>query len=94
MNATACRQAETKIFVCQHPFSTVTSGMIVTGRHAEQNQQNQYDFQEMVPQAGIEPALLAEPHFECGASTNSAIGATVVMPRRLSRARPCVQPQS
>ncbi|CUX56180.1 hypothetical protein AGR4C_Lc40335 [Agrobacterium tumefaciens str. Kerr 14] len=39
---------------------------------------------EMVPQAGIEPALLSEPHFECGASTNSAIGATVVMPRRLS----------
>lgn len=30
----------------------------------------------VVPQAGIEPALLSEPHFECGASTSSAIGAT------------------
>lgn len=30
---------------------------------------------KVVPQAGIEPALLSEPHFECGASTNSAIGA-------------------
>lgn len=36
MNATAFRQAETKIFVCQHPFWTAIIGMIVTGRCAEQ----------------------------------------------------------
>lgn len=30
----------------------------------------------MVPLAGIEPALLSEPDFESGASTNSAKGAT------------------
>src|ERR1700721_1539309 len=29
----------------------------------------------MVPQAGLEPALLSEPHFECGASTNFTTGA-------------------
>lgn len=29
----------------------------------------------MVPLAGIEPALLSEPDFESGASTNSAKGA-------------------
>ncbi len=29
----------------------------------------------VVPRAGIEPALLSEPHFECGASTSSANGA-------------------
>src|SRR3546814_20909602 len=29
----------------------------------------------MVPLAGLEPALLAEPHFECGASTNFTTGA-------------------
>jgi hypothetical protein len=31
---------------------------------------------KMVPSAGIEPALLSEPDFESGASTNSAKGAT------------------
>lgn len=31
---------------------------------------------KMVPRAGIEPALLSEPDFESGASTNSANGAT------------------
>ena len=30
----------------------------------------------MVPLAGLEPALLAEPDFESGASTNSATGAS------------------
>ena len=39
------------------------------------------DFQllelRMVPLAGLEPALLAEPDFESGASTNSAKGATL-----------------
>lgn len=30
---------------------------------------------KMVPRAGIEPALLSEPDFESGASTNSANGA-------------------
>lgn len=30
----------------------------------------------LVPLAGIEPALLSEPDFESGASTNSAKGAT------------------
>lgn len=38
-----------------------------------------FDFQGilvlLVPLAGIEPALLAEPDFESGASTNSAKGA-------------------
>jgi hypothetical protein len=34
----------------------------------------------LVPLAGLEPALLAEPHFECGASTNFTTGA-----RRLQR---------
>ena len=29
----------------------------------------------VVPLAGLEPALLAEPHFECGASTNFTTGA-------------------
>jgi hypothetical protein len=29
----------------------------------------------MVPPSGLEPELLSEPHFECGASTNSAKGA-------------------
>ena len=29
----------------------------------------------VVPRAGIEPALLSEPDFESGASTNSANGA-------------------
>jgi hypothetical protein len=29
----------------------------------------------LVPLAGLEPALLAEPDFESGASTNSATGA-------------------
>lgn len=29
----------------------------------------------LVPPAGLEPALPKEPHFECGASTNSAKGA-------------------
>lgn len=29
----------------------------------------------MVPLAGLEPALLSEPHFECGASTNFTTGA-------------------
>jgi hypothetical protein len=29
----------------------------------------------MVPPVGLEPTLLAEPHFECGASTNSTTGA-------------------
>lgn len=38
------------------------------------------DDSEMVPLAGLEPALLAEPHFECGASTNFTTGA-----RRLQR---------
>ncbi|CCF21125.1 protein of unknown function [Pseudorhizobium banfieldiae] len=32
----------------------------------------------MVPRAGIEPALLSEPDFESGASTNSANGARKV----------------
>ncbi len=31
----------------------------------------------MVPRAGIEPALLSEPDFESGASTNSANGARI-----------------
>lgn len=31
----------------------------------------------LVPPAGIEPALLSEPDFESGASTNSAKGARV-----------------
>ena len=35
----------------------------------------------MVPLAGIEPALLSEPDFESGASTNSAKGAT---PKRVA----------
>jgi hypothetical protein len=30
---------------------------------------------KMVPLAGLEPALLAEPDFESGVSTNSTIGA-------------------
>lgn len=30
---------------------------------------------KVVPRAGIEPALLSEPDFESGASTNSANGA-------------------
>ncbi len=30
---------------------------------------------QLVPQAGLEPALLSEPHFECGASTNFTTGA-------------------
>jgi hypothetical protein len=30
----------------------------------------------MVPPSGLEPELLSEPHFECGASTNSAKGAS------------------
>ncbi len=30
---------------------------------------------KMVPPARVERALLAEPHFECGASTNSTTGA-------------------
>lgn len=30
---------------------------------------------DLVPPAGIEPALLSEPDFESGASTNSAKGA-------------------
>lgn len=34
----------------------------------------------MVPLAGIEPALLSEPDFESGASTNSAKGA---IPKRV-----------
>lgn len=34
----------------------------------------------MVPRAGIEPALPKEPHFECGASTNSASGALCSAP--------------
>ena len=33
--------------------------------------------QEMVPPAGVEPALLAELDFESSASTNSATGATL-----------------
>ena len=33
----------------------------------------------MVPRAGIEPALLSEPDFESGASTNSANGASKVV---------------
>jgi hypothetical protein len=32
-----------------------------------------------VPRAGIEPALLSEPDFESGASTNSANGASKVV---------------
>jgi hypothetical protein len=32
----------------------------------------------VVPRAGIEPALLSEPDFESGASTNSANGARKV----------------
>src|SRR6188768_134971 len=35
----------------------------------------------VVPPAGIEPALLAEPDFESGASTNSAKGALPVRAR-------------
>lgn len=34
------------------------------------------DWDKLVPPAGIEPALPKEPHFECGASTSSAKGAT------------------
>ena len=34
----------------------------------------------VVPRAGIEPALPKEPHFECGASTNSASGALCSAP--------------
>jgi hypothetical protein len=34
------------------------------------------DMKILVPLAGIEPALLSEPDFESGASTNSAKGAT------------------
>lgn len=34
-------------------------------------------FWVMVPRAGIEPALLSEPDFESGASTNSANGARI-----------------
>jgi hypothetical protein len=34
------------------------------------------DVKILVPLAGIEPALLSEPDFESGASTNSAKGAT------------------
>ncbi len=29
----------------------------------------------IVPEVGLEPTHLAAPHFECGASTNSAIPA-------------------
>lgn len=39
-----------------------------------------YPNSALVPLAGLEPALLAEPHFECGASTNFTTGA-----RRLQR---------
>ena len=31
----------------------------------------------LVPLAGLEPALLAEPHIECGASTNFTTGACI-----------------
>lgn len=34
-------------------------------------------WENLVPPAGLEPALPKEPHFECGASTNSAKGATL-----------------
>ena len=36
---------------------------------------NQILSEILVPQAGLEPALLSEPHFECGASTNFTTGA-------------------
>lgn len=39
-----------------------------------------YETVLMVPPAGIEPALPEEPHFECGASTNSAKGASIMPP--------------
>ena len=38
---------------------------------------------EMVPHAGIEPALLSELDFESSASTSSANGARHCSPRRL-----------
>jgi hypothetical protein len=42
-------------------------------------QRKQSRIRKMVPRAGIEPALLSEPDFESGASTNSANGASKVV---------------
>jgi hypothetical protein len=42
-------------------------------------QRKQRRIRKVVPRAGIEPALLSEPDFESGASTNSANGASKVV---------------
>ncbi len=50
---------------------------VSTGQGSDGKKRQGYHVREanMVPLAGLEPALLTEPHFECGASTNFTTGA-------------------